>query len=67
MPILFEPFKSANPRAGGLGLGLYIAKQLAEAHGASLEAASDADDCTTFTVSLPRRPVPERGLARLTL
>jgi two-component system, sensor histidine kinase and response regulator len=65
MPVLFEPFKSANAARGGLGLGLYIAKQLAEAHGATVDAYSEADDCTTFTVSLPRKP--DRQRARLTL
>ncbi|MCC6533163.1 MAG: hybrid sensor histidine kinase/response regulator [Burkholderiales bacterium] len=65
MHTLFEPFKSAKPGAGGLGLGLYIAKQLAEAHGASLQAASDAEGYTSFVVSLPRRGLPQR--AKLTL
>jgi signal transduction histidine kinase len=65
MPVLFEPFKSANAARGGLGLGLYIAKQLAEAHGATVDAYSDAEGCTTFTVSLPRKPGRQR--AKLTL
>jgi signal transduction histidine kinase len=67
LPSLFEPFKSGNATAGGLGLGLYIAKQLAEAHGATVSAGSDAEDCTTFTVSLPRKPLPERQRVKLTL
>jgi signal transduction histidine kinase len=67
LPTLFEPFKSGNTAGGGLGLGLYIAKQLAEAHGATVAAGSDAAECTTFTVSLPRKPLPERQGAKLTL
>jgi signal transduction histidine kinase len=67
MQVLFEPFKSANATRGGLGLGLYIAKQLAEAHGASVVAHSDAEGYTTFLVSLPRKPLPRAQRARLVL
>jgi two-component system, sensor histidine kinase and response regulator len=67
MQVLFEPFKSANATRGGLGLGLYIAKQLAEAHGASVVAHSDAEGYTTFIVSLPRKPLPRAQRARLVL
>ena len=59
---IFNPFKSRNqvvaPAAGGpqgsLGLGLYIAQQIVEAHKGSLEVASSAEHGTTFTVCLPR-------------
>ncbi len=64
MRVLFEPFKSANATRGGLGLGLYIAKQLAEAHGASVVAHSDAKGYTTFLVTLPRKPLPRAQLGR---
>jgi two-component system, sensor histidine kinase and response regulator len=67
MQVLFEPFKSANATRGGLGLGLYIAKQLVEAHGASVVAHSDAEGYTTFVVSLPRKPLPRAQRARLVL
>lgn len=67
MRVLFEPFKSANATRGGLGLGLYIAKQLAEAHGASVVAHSDAEGYTTFLVTLPRKPLPRAQLGRLVL
>ncbi len=58
---LFEPMtrlasgasSSTNPT--GLGLGLYIASQVACAHGGSIEVSSTAEKGTTFTVRLPRR------------
>ena len=55
---LFEPYvrpqrKGPQP---GLGLGLYIAAEIARAHGGSIRAASSAEDGTTFTVELPRSP-----------
>jgi signal transduction histidine kinase len=59
MPVLFEPFRrgpaAEKPsRFGGLGLGLYIARHIVLAHGGTITARSNADDGTTFTVSLPR-------------
>lgn len=43
---LFEPFvrAAARPRQQGLGLGLYIASEIARAHGGSLTATSSADE-----------------------
>jgi signal transduction histidine kinase len=67
MSVLFEPFKSANASRGGLGLGLYIAKQLVEAHGASVLAHSDPEGYTSFVISLPRKPSPDQQPAKLTL
>jgi signal transduction histidine kinase len=50
---LFEPFVRARSRTGeGLGLGLYIAKQIALAHGGSLDFRSDEQE-TCFTLRLP--------------
>ena len=49
---LFEPFRRGK-QSTGLGLGLYIVKQIAEAHGGSVGATSHADR-TTFVVTLPR-------------
>jgi hypothetical protein len=36
-----------------MGLGLYIAREIAVAHGGTIEVMSDADTGTTFTARLP--------------
>lgn len=57
---LFDPFHQA-PVGGrtssgrGLGLGLFIAHQIAKAHGGGIEVESKAERGTTFTARLPRR------------
>ncbi len=56
LPVLFEPFRrGAASRARGLGLGLYIVKQIVTAHGGNIDVCSTAEDGTTFTLRLPRR------------
>ncbi len=47
---LFEPFVTEKP--DGTGLGLYFARQVAEAHGGTVDWRRDADR-TCFTVRLP--------------
>lgn len=51
---LFEPFARPHGSTGrqGLGLGLYIASQIAAAHGGRIEVASDAAE-TRFTLTIP--------------
>ncbi|HEX8146685.1 MAG TPA: GAF domain-containing sensor histidine kinase [Pyrinomonadaceae bacterium] len=51
---LFEPYTRADDRPGrqGLGLGLYIASQIARAHGGTLEVESSAEE-TRFTFRMP--------------
>lgn len=51
---LFQPFFRgvAQPDQQGLGLGLYIAFEIANAHGGSLAVASSADE-TRFTFRMP--------------
>ena len=39
---------------GGLGLNLYVARRLAEAHGGSLEVTSEEGKGATFMLRLPR-------------
>ena len=52
LPRLFERF-APGPGSRGLGLGLYIARGVAIAHGGSLEASSATGVGTTFRLSLP--------------
>ncbi|HEV2503757.1 MAG TPA: PAS domain-containing sensor histidine kinase [Mesorhizobium sp.] len=56
MKQLFQPFYRAESRsnAEGLGLGLYIASQIARAHHGTLSVTSDSLR-TTFAMSMPTR------------
>jgi PAS domain S-box-containing protein len=52
---IFEKFERAVPaNYGGLGLGLYVTRQLILAHGGSISVASVLDTGSTFEVVLPR-------------
>jgi signal transduction histidine kinase len=55
---LFEPFSKPpderSRKASGLGLGLYIAREIVRGHGGDITAAA-ADSETAVTVRLPRR------------
>jgi signal transduction histidine kinase len=55
-PHLFQPFrKGREGKTEGLGLGLFIAKSIAVAHGGSIEFQSTQKQGTTFLVRLPKR------------
>lgn len=57
LPQLTEPFYRADParrrETGGYGLGLYLCKMIAEAHGGRLEIESKEGSGTTVKVSVP--------------
>ena len=60
LPLVFERFHRVDPsRAdGGAGLGLSIARQIAESHGGEIQAESIPGKGSTFTLLLPQRPRP---------
>lgn len=61
LPTLFDPFVRAasmprsNTRPGGMGLGLYIAREIVTAHGGTITVASSEAAGTVFSVRLPRK------------
>lgn len=63
MAAIFDPFVriAAKPGQGvtertSLGIGLFISRQIAQAHGGDLQVVSTELDGTTFTLILPRMP-----------
>lgn len=51
---LAQPTKLSEPSSHSVGLGLYIAREITEAHEGTIEATSSKHAGTTFTVLLPR-------------
>jgi signal transduction histidine kinase len=56
IPKLFEPFFTTRER--GTGLGLPIAKAIAEAHGGDLQLSRNESGCVRFSIDIPRCIVP---------
>jgi signal transduction histidine kinase len=57
---LFDPFQRSSKR-DGLGLGLYISREIARAHGGSLEIEPKGDE-TCLSVRLPREAPRQRAV-----
>lgn len=56
---IFEPYHSGDEdrpgQRGGLGIGLYIVKQLVEEHNGTITVESKLNEGTTFTLDLPKK------------
>ncbi|MFO0575409.1 MAG: PAS domain-containing sensor histidine kinase [Polyangia bacterium] len=66
LPVLFDPFRrgqhaSQGPASKGLGLGLYITREIVRAHGGDLCVRSEPHTGTTFEVELPQTHRPGRS------
>ncbi|HEX7705044.1 MAG TPA: ATP-binding protein [Thermoanaerobaculia bacterium] len=63
IPLLFERFHRARNVSsryyGGLGLGLYIAQAIVEAHGGTIQVRSEEGRGSTFTLRLPLELAPQ--------
>jgi signal transduction histidine kinase len=57
---IFEPYERGvgSDAPAGLGLGLYISRQLAEVHEGSLTLHSQPGEGAVFSLTLPRRDAP---------
>jgi two-component system, OmpR family, sensor kinase len=57
LPLVFERFHRVDPSRTeeGAGLGLSIARQIAESHGGEIEARSTPEESSTFTLLLPKK------------
>lgn len=55
LPMLFTEFRrlKGSAKVEGTGLGLFIVKTIVEAHGGTVEAESEVNQGSTFTVRLP--------------
>jgi signal transduction histidine kinase len=58
LPSIFAPYRSGRPQheSGGLGLGLYITREIAQMHGGDVKVRSTPELGTVFDVTLPRQP-----------
>ncbi|MGH7281061.1 MAG: sensor histidine kinase, partial [Polyangiaceae bacterium] len=61
--VLFDPFRrgereSNSQKTEGVGLGLFISREIIEKHGGRIDVSSTAASGTMFTFTLPRASKP---------
>ena len=68
LPKIFDPLirgssaeKSATNHPGSIGMGLYIAREVAKSHGGRIDVTSTKKAGTSFSIVLPREPAPTGG------
>jgi signal transduction histidine kinase len=68
LPIIFDPLvrgsSAQHPksnRPGSIGMGLYIAREVAQSHNGRINVTSTANEGTSFIICLPRETAPRVG------
>lgn len=68
LPKVFNPLvrgssaeQPSHNRPGSIGMGLYIAREVAKSHGGQINVVSTAEAGTSFTIRLPRHSPPRVG------
>ena len=54
LPVIFQPFERGAQDRAGLGLGLYVVREITKAHQGDVSVTSSVEDGTTFFLQLPR-------------
>jgi PAS domain S-box-containing protein len=57
LPHIFDRYFTTTPGGRGTGLGLFLAKEIVEAHGGRIRVASELGRGSTFSFILPQSPV----------
>jgi signal transduction histidine kinase len=60
-PLVRHEQHASSELSSGLGLGLFIVREIAKAHGGTIQVSSSASEGTTFSVRLPRSWALIRG------
>ncbi len=66
---IFDPYSQGTrqTKSGGLGLGLFISKEIVEAHGGRITVQSSSEAGTVFRVVLPRNQPPRERPSSMVL